>query len=484
MIGAGTAGAIVASRLSEDITCNVGLIEAGGTVTDPDVAEPLKWTALPGREYDWGYKTVPQPFTGDRVHDWPRGRMLGGSSCINAMAHVRGHPGDFDSWAEAAGSRWSYAGLLPGFVASEARLSLLHPDAQVSPVARAFMAAGESLGVPRLGNHNGAELVGTAANTLTILDGRRVSSADAYLPKDVLARSNLTLLLHHDVQQIVFDGTRAAGVIAVEGGTRRMIAADRIVLCAGAVASPLLLMRSGIGDSAVLAAAGINCQSENKDVGRNLQDHLLVLGNLYRARQPVPPSRLQHSESLMYLHSEDITRDNGSPDMVLACVVAPTVSEAFTAPAYGSAFTLLSGVTHPTSRGTISVTGPGYSDPPRIDPNYLQTEYDRLTARKALMAARRLAAAPAFDAWRGAEVLPGHGADLDSFIARAACTHHHPAGTCRMGRDSASVVDENLAVRGVGNLFVVDASVIPRLPSGPINAAVMALAETWASLPG
>ena len=186
----------------------------------------------------------------------------------------------------------------------------------------------------------------------------------------------------------------------------------------------------------------------------------------------------------MYLHSEDITRAHGSPDIVLACVIAPAVSEAFTAPAYGSSFTLLSGVTHPTSRGTISVTGPGYRDPPRIDPNYLRSEYDRLTARKALMLARAVAAARAFDAWRGAELLPGPDADLDSFISSAACTHHHPAGTCRMGRDDASVVDENLGVRGIGNLFVVDASVIPRLPSGPINAAIMAIAETWTSLPG
>jgi pyridoxine 4-oxidase len=302
------------------------------------------------------------------------------------------------------------------------------------------------------------------------------------LPHDVLDRQNLSLLLNHEVHEITFAGTRAAGVITVTGGKSSVISGDLIVLCAGAITTPLLLMRSGIGDPVVLAAAGIACRFERREVGRNLQDHLLILGNVYTAKKPVPPSRLQHSESLMYLHSEDIARTSGSPNTVVACVVAPAVSEMFAAPAYGSAFTLLCGVTHPTSRGRLWVTGSGFRNPPGIDPHYLETGYDRLTARKALMLARTIAAAPAFDEWRGQEVLPGLDADLDTFIARAASTHHHPAGTCRMGCDDDAVVDEKLAVRGIDNLFIADASVIPQLPAGPINAAVMAIAETWAAV--
>jgi pyridoxine 4-oxidase len=481
VVGAGTAGCVIASRLSENPACRAGLIEAGGPATDPDIADPLKWGALQGRSFDWAHRTVPQPFTANRVHEWPRGRILGGSSALNAMAHVRGHRRDFDCWAEAGGRRWSYDGLLPGFIRSEERLGVWLPDAEVSPVVRAYMAAGEALGAPRLGHHNGGELAGTAPNTLTIRNGRRVTAADAYLTPDVLTRPNLSLLLEHDVEQLTFSGARATGAAIAHAGETRHIEADRIVLCLGAVATPLLLMRSGIGDPEALAAAGISCRFERREVGRNLQDHLLILGNVYAARKAVPPSRLQHSESLMYLHSDDVTRACGSPDIVLACVVAPVASEQFIAPAYGSAFTLLSGVTHPTSRGAITVTGPGRNDPPRIDPHYLETEYDRVTARRALEIAREIGHHPALDEWRSHEALPGAGADLDLFIARAASTHHHPAGTCRMGRDQDAVVDEHLNVRGIGQLSIADASVIPRLTAGPINAAVMAIAETWAA---
>lgn len=498
VIGGGSAGCVVASRLSEDRACRVGLIEAGSTAADPDIADPLKWPALQGRAYDWDYKTVPQPHTANRVHSWARGRVLGGSSTINAMAHVRGHPSNFDSWAEAGGKRWSYEGLLPGFTRSEdfsdasatgrghgGPLAVYLPDAEINPVVRGYMAAGDALGVPHLGDHNGGELVGVAPNSLNIRDGRRVTTADAYLTPEVRARPNLALLLGHEVEQLSFSGQRASGVVAVHSGEVKTIEADRIVLCAGAIATPLLLMRSGFGDPQTLAAAGIACRNGLPEVGRNLQDHMLVLGNVYAARQTVPPSRLQHSESLMYLQSDDITRATGVPDIVLACVAAPSVSDQFAAPVYGSAFTILAGGTHPTSRGSITPGGPGRNDPPLIDPRYLETEFDRITLRKALEMARRIGGHEALDDWRSHEVYPGKtvasDAGLDAFIARSASTHHHPAGTCRMGLDDQAVVDGTLAVNGTAGLFIVDASIIPSLTSGPIHAAVIAIAETWSA---
>ncbi|MBX3567697.1 MAG: GMC family oxidoreductase N-terminal domain-containing protein [Rhizobiaceae bacterium] len=498
VIGAGSAGCVVASRLSEDASRRVGLIEAGDWPSDPDIADPLKWPALQNRAYDWAYRTVPQPFTAGRVHEWARGRIVGGSSCLHAMAHVRGHPDDFDAWARVAGDEWSFDALRPYFARSESfsgqarigrgangPLAVHLPDEEVSPVVRAYMAAGNALGAPKIEDHNAGPLTGTSANSLTIRDGRRASLADAYLTPRVRARPNLTIVTRTEIERLEFDAGRLSGASAVGPEGPVSITADRYVLCLGAIATPLLLMRSGIGDPAILAAAGIRPRLDRRQVGANLQDHLLGLGNVYRSSRTVPPSRLQHSESLMYLHSEDIARADGSPDIVLACVVAPSVADGLQAPAYGSAFTLLFGVCHPTSRGRIVPAGAGRNDLPLIDPRYLETEDDRLTFRRAFRMARQVGHHPALAEWREAEALPGRDvqtdAEIDAFIAQCASTHHHPCGTCRMGLDAEAVVAPDLRLNGVGNAFVVDASVIPTIPSGPINAAVVAIAEAWSA---
>jgi pyridoxine 4-oxidase len=498
IVGAGSAGCVLAARLSENPEITVGVIEAGGPATDPDIAIPQRWPMLAGRDYDWAYRTVPQPGTAGRQHDWPRGRVIGGSSCLHAMAHVRGAEDDFRAWTEATGaSRWSYPGLLPAFRRTESfsggaseqhgdggPLPVLLPDAELSPVVRAYMAAGLAAGIPWLGEHNTGRLIGVAPNSLTIRTGRRVTAADAYLDP-ALARGNLTVISETMVHRLTLSGTRVTGVTAEIDGEVRTIEAGMTILCAGAVATPLLLMRSGIGPARSLERAGVACISDHSGVGENLHDHLLTAGNVYRAKQPVPPSRLQHSESLTYVHCGDLTRPDGVPDVVLACVAAPTVTECFERPAMGSAYTILSGVTHPTSRGRITLTGPDVTDAPSIDPEYLSTDHDRRLARKALDVARMVGHQPALGRWRAEEIYPGpdcrSDADLEAFLERAVMTHHHPVGTCRMGHAAGSVVDADLKLHGFEGLYVVDASVIPAIPSGPIHAAVLAIAETFAA---
>ncbi len=496
VIGAGSAGAVVAARLSEDPARQVWLVEAGDWPDDPDIADPRQWLALAGRSHDWAYRTVPQPGTAGRVHEWPRGRVVGGSGCLHAMAYVQGHPLDFAPWQAIAGDGWGFAALAPGFRRSrrllgpgrddgDGPLDVWQPEAEVSPLVRDFMAAGMDLGAPALAHHNAGRLIGATANSLNIRDGLRQSVADAYLTAAVRARPNLRILTGRMAVRIEFEGARATGAVFAGPEGAESIVAGQTVLCAGAVASPLLLMRSGIGPSEALAPAGLACRADLPGVGRNLQDHLLVFGNLYRSRRPVPPSRLQHSESLMYLDSTDLSACEGQPDVVLACVVAPAVLPGLAAPPPGEAFTILCGPCRPEARGRILPTGPSPEDPPHIDPNYLDIEVDRRRLRRALRLARAVGGHPALASWRAEEMLPGPAvqddAALDAFLARTASTHHHPAGTCRMGQDAAAVVDEDLRLRGHEGLFVVDASVMPTLPSGPINAAVVAIAETWAA---
>lgn len=468
VLGAGSAGCVVAARLA-DAGAQVCLVEAGDYPADPDIHDPLKWPFLEGRPFDWAYRTIPQPRTAGRVHSWPRGRVVGGSSCMNAMACVRGDPSDFDAWAEAGGARWSYAGLLPGFERSA--LPLLRPDAEVSPLVRAYMEAGRAIGAPALDWHNGGRLIGVTPNTLNIRDGRRVTVADAYLMQD---RKTLRIETGTIAERLMIEGGRVQGALVRSRGATRVLHADTVVVSLGAIDSPLLLMRSGIGDPEELARFDIATVQALPEVGANLHDHLLGASNLYAARERVPPSRLQHSESLMYLHGDDPARADGAPDCVLACVTLPVVSDSFDRPEAGSAYSILFGITHPTSRGRIRLGGPNAADAPIIDPAYLDTEHDRTKFRVALRLARAVGNAPRLDVWREREILPAS-ADVDDFIARAVITHNHPVGTCALGK----AVDGDLSVPSIKNLFVVDSSVIPRITSGPINAAIVAMAETW-----
>lgn len=490
VIGSGTAGAVLAGRLSEDRDVKVGLVEAGGPPVNPLIREPGKWPLLQGSEIDWAYHTVPQRHTAHRIHDWPRGRVIGGSTALNAMAHVRGHPADFDNWNLPG---WSFADLFPYFVKSETYqpgpdawhgnegpLHLIRPS-DPHPITRAYLAAGRELGFTPTPDHNGAKLDGPCLNTLTIKDGRRQTIADAYLTP-ASARPNLTLLSDVEVLSLLLDRGHCRGIRIGDG---REIRADHVVLAAGAIGSPLLLLRSGIGHAADLAALGIAVTEDMPEVGRNLHDHLLAGGNVYRARHPMQPSKYQNSESLMYLPRAG-AKSGRAPEMVLACVTAPVVTEQFAAPPIGEAYTLMFGFTHPKSRGALRLASADPRVAPLIDPNYLAEEYDREVYLEALDTARAVGSARALDDWRAAELLPGASAlsraDKLAFLEKAAYTHHHPVGTCRMGSDKAAVVSPNLRVNGIAGLTICDASIIPTITTGPVNAAIVAIAERCADL--
>jgi len=496
VVGAGTAGCVLAARLSEDPARSVCLLEAGGPAQDPDIADPGKWPFLQGRSFDWAYATTPQPHMADRSHAWPRGRLLGGSSAINAMAHVRGHPADFAAWVEMGCDGWDYADLMPYFIRSETSdrpdspfhgaegpIHLTRP-APPHPVTCAYMAAAEERGLAPTDEHNGPRMTGPTLNSLTIKDGRRQTAADAYL-LPALERPNLTLRSGCLVARLLIDdGGRCRGVAVARDGRRQALEARHgVILAAGSIGSPCLLLRSGIGPAKQLQALGIAPKVPLPGVGENLHDHLLSGSNLYRAARRVPVSRSQHSESLLYIGGDAET----APRQVLACVTLPVVTECFSGPPLGTGYSLLFGFTQPKSRGRLRLVSADPAVAPEIDPAYLSAPADRAAYLEALDWAQAIGSAPALDDWRAEELLPG--VDCRSktarlaFLEKAALTHHHPVGSCRMGRDDMAVVDpDDLTVRGCEGLHIVDGSILPRITSGPVNAAIVALAERASDL--
>ena len=492
VVGAGTAGCVLAARLSQDPADRVLLLEAGSLARTRAMTVPSAWPENLGSAADWADRTTSQADAGPV--SYPRGRALGGSGAINAMAHVRGHRAVYEGWAAGGADGWDFAGLLPYFRRSEradGRDPALRgtggplpvsPAARAHrhPVAEALVTALAGLGCPVTGDLSGERQEGAAWVDLAISGGERVSPADAYL-RPALDRPNLAVETGCVVTGLRLRGDRCTGVSYLAAGTvARAAASAEVILCAGAIGSPQLLLLSGIGPAGELRALGIQPVADLPGVGASLQDHPIILVS-YAARSPLPASRYNHGEAYAALRSRLAA---GYPDLHLFPILLPLAPAGCAPPSTG--YALVASVTGPASRGSVRLAGPAPEARPLIDPGFLADRRDLDRLEEGLRLIRRAAASPGLARLARAEVWPGPDVRsreaLRGYIRRGADSYCHPAGTCRMGRDAAAVVDPQLRVHGLAGLRVADASVMPTIPNAHPNATVLAIAERAAEL--
>ena len=493
VVGSGSGGAVVARRLV-DAGASVLLLEAGATDDNPAIHDPPRLFELWDSEQDWGYRTVPQSACAGRELHLPRGKVLGGSSALNGMIYVRGHRSDYDTWAYLGNAGWGYDDVLPLFKRSEdfdlgpsdyhgagGPLRVLS-QYDVHPFHTSVVAAAQEAGIPFNDDHNGASLDGVGYAQLNIRDGVRDGVTAAFL-NPVLNSAPLTVLTGARATRLLFDGTRCTGVELVRNGIVEQAHAEHeVVVCAGTIESPKLLLLSGIGDGADLSRLGIDVVADLPGVGRNLHDH--VLSPVIHASATTMPEvlpGLQQLHSHLFWHSRP---GLPGPDLQPLFFHLPLYLEGMEGPPDG--YTLMAGVIRPASRGSLTLASSDPSIAPLVDPAYLSCDADVDALVAAIELCREIGSQAALGEWRGAELYPGEGARsreaLRDYVRTTAITYHHQVGTCKMGVDELAVVDPELRVYGIDGLRVADASIMPFVTSGNTHAPTLMIGERAADL--
>tara|TARA_R110002110_G_scaffold211304_1_gene423996 strand:- start:16477 stop:18120 length:1644 start_codon:yes stop_codon:yes gene_type:complete len=494
--GAGSAGCVLANRLTED-GASVLLIEAGGPDNSEALSTPLRLLELWTTEWDWAYSTVPQEHCNGRSIFWPRGKTLGGSSSLNGMIYVRGHASDYDSWAHEGNPGWAYDDVLPYFKKSEdfdrgadeyhgaGGPMQVKSDFEPHPTLKRALDAAVEAGYQFNADCNGADSEGVGTVQLTVTrDGERASTAQAFL-RPALELQNLTLVTNARVKNLTMDGNRVTGVTYVQDGAEVAIVANKeVILSAGTLESPKILMMSGIGAADELAPHGIDVVVDLPGVGKNLHDHTL-LPIIFEGSEEIPAPT---DPTITPLHVQMFIRSDENlpaPDMQPLFMHIPFYQETME-PVTGNAYTLNAGGVIPTSRGHLTLTGPNLEDPLHIDPNLLETQYDVDTLVHNIRLLREVAKQPSLADITAREIYPGEDKQTDEELADYArsgvASYHHQVGTCKMGHDEFAVVDHHLKVHGVEGLRVVDASVMPRVTTGNTNAPTIMIAEKAADM--